>query len=300
VLIERQVTGGQAGQSSRIENYLGFPDGVSGGQLAERARRQAVRFGAELLTTREVVGLEARGSARVVRFGDDAEIAAHTVILATGVAYRRLNAPGLDDFIGAGAYYGAASSEAPSCEGEDVYIVGGANSAGQAAVFFSGHARRVHLLVRGKGLEASMSHYLIEQIAAIESISVHPQTQIVGAEGDGHLQRLQLLDAESGQTRTVETQHLFIFIGAAPHTDWLDGVIERDEHGFVLAGPDLAADGRPPRGWTLDRPPYHLETNLPGVFVAGDARAESIKRVASAVGDGAMAVALAHRYLASS
>jgi thioredoxin reductase (NADPH) len=209
-----------------------------------------------------------------------------------------LDVPGLDGFVGSGVYYGAASTEADSCTGEDIYIVGGANSAGQAAVFFSGRARQVHILVRGKSLEHSMSHYLIEQIAAVDTITVHAQTQVVGAEGDGHLERLRLLDSATGETRSVETQHLFVFIGAAPRTEWLDGVIERDANGFVLAGPDLATDGRCPRGWNLERAPYHLETNIPGVFVAGDARAESIKRVASAVGDGAMAVALAHRYLA--
>ena len=300
VLVERQVTGGQAGQSSRIENYLGFPDGVSGGQLAERARRQAVKFGAELLTAREVARLEARGGARVIVFADGAELAAHTVILATGVSYRRLGSPGLDDLVGRGVFYGAATTEAPNCAGEEVYVVGGANSAGQAAVHFARHAKRVHLLVRGPSLRASMSHYLIEQLARIDNIEVHPCTEVAGGEGDGHLERLTLRDSESGETRVVATQYLFVFIGAAPCTEWLDGSVTRDTRGFVPTGPDLAADGQRPPGWELERPPYHLEASVPGVFVAGDVRAESIKRVASAVGEGAMAVALAHRYLESS
>ncbi|HEY3683984.1 MAG TPA: FAD-dependent oxidoreductase [Streptosporangiaceae bacterium] len=300
VLVERQVTGGQAGQSSRIENYLGFPDGVSGGQLAERARRQAVKFGAELLTAREVASMEARGAARVIVFADGQEIAAHTVILATGVSYRRLAAPGLDDLVGRGVYYGAATTEAPNCAGEEVYIIGGANSAGQAAVHFARHAKRVHMLVRGASLRSSMSHYLIEQIAGIDNIEVRPCTEVTAAEGDGHLERLTLRDTASGQTRVVATQHLFVFIGAAPCTEWLDGSVTRDEHGFVPTGPDLTTDGLRPPGWELERQPYHLEASVPGVFVAGDVRSASIKRVASAVGEGAMAVALAHRYLESS
>ncbi|GAA4093052.1 MULTISPECIES: FAD-dependent oxidoreductase [Actinomadura] len=295
VLIERHASGGQAGQSSRIENYLGFPDGVSGAQLADRARRQAERFGAELITTAEAAGLEARGQARVVRQTDGTEISAHAVILATGVSYRRLDAPGLDDLVGVGVYYGAAMAEIPGCQGEEVYVVGGANSAGQAAVNLSRYARRVHLVVRADGLERSMSHYLIEQIAAIPNIEVHPNTVIAEGHGSGHLEAITL-DGPEGKRR-VDAQRLFVFIGAEPHTGWLEGVVERDPRGFVLTGPDLVAGGRRPAGWAADRQPYHLETSLPGVFAAGDVRADSMKRVASAVGDGAMAVALVHRYL---
>ncbi|MCK9895315.1 FAD-dependent oxidoreductase [Frankia sp. AgB32] len=297
VLVERMATGGQAGQSSRIENYLGFPDGVSGAQLTDRARRQAIKFGAEVLTTRDAVALEVNGPARTVRFDDGQEISAHAVILATGVSYRQLTAPGLDEFTGRGVFYGSALTEAPSCAGQEVYIVGGANSAGQAAMHFARHARRVTLVVRGSSLEASMSHYLIQQIAAVETITVRTCTEIIAAEGDGHLEQLTLRDNSTGQTEMVDTQWVFIFIGAAPRTRWLDGVLVRDERGFVLAGPDLLVDGRRPAGWSLDRDPYHLETSVPGVFVAGDARAESVKRVASAVGEGAMAIALVHRYL---
>ena len=297
VLVERTATGGQAGQSSRIENYLGFPDGVSGAQLTDRARRQAAKFGAEVLTTRDVIGLEVNGSARSVRFADGSAIDAHTVILATGVSYRRLGAPGLDDMTGRGVYYGSALTEAAACSGQDIFIVGGANSAGQAAVYLSRGAKSVTILVRGSSLEQSMSYYLIQQIENIPNISVRTCTEVIGAEGSDHLERLTLRDTSNGATETVDAQWLFLFIGAAPLTDWLGGVVERDHLGFVIAGPDLSIEGQMPKGWALDRAPYHLETSVPGVFVAGDARAESAKRVASAVGEGAMAVMLVHRYL---
>jgi thioredoxin reductase (NADPH) len=297
VLVERQATGGQAGQSSRIENYLGFPDGVSGAQLTDRARRQAAKFGTEVLTARDVVGLEPRGSARVVRFGDGTEIAAHSVVLATGVSYRALNAPGVAELTGRGIFYGSAATEAPTCRGLDVYIIGGANSAGQAAVFFSRHAKTVTLLVRGPSLEASMSYYLIKQLEEIENVAVRTRTEVVEALGDEHLERLVLRDNATGEDDTVDCGPMFIFIGAAPRTEWLDGVVVRDPRGFVRTGPDLLTEGKPPAGWPLDREPYYLESSVPGVFVAGDVRAESVKRVASAVGEGAMAVTLVHRYL---
>ena len=297
VLVERQATGGQAGQSSRIENYLGFPDGVSGAQLTDRARRQAAKFGAEVLSARDVVGLEARGSARVVRFGDGSEIAAHSVVLATGVSYRSLDAPGVAEFTGRGVFYGSAATEAPTCRGLDVYIVGGANSAGQAAVFFSRHAKTVTLLVRGTSLESSMSYYLIKQLESIENVSVRTRTEVAEAQGNGHLERLVLRDRDTGATEIVDCGPMFVFIGAAPRTEWLEGVLVRDHRGFVRTGPDLLTEGKPPAGWSLDREPYYLESSVPGVFVAGDVRAESVKRVASAVGEGAMAVTLVHRYL---
>jgi thioredoxin reductase (NADPH) len=297
VLVERTATGGQAGQSSRIENYLGFPDGVSGAQLTDRARRQAAKFGAEVLTTRDVVGLEVNGSARSVRFADGSTIDAHTVILATGVSYRRLAAPGLDEMTGRGVYYGSALTEAAACSGQDVYIVGGANSAGQAAVYLSRGARSVTILVRGPSLERSMSFYLIQQIENIPNISVRTCTEVIRADGADHLETLTLRDTATGATETVSAQWIFLFIGAAPLTDWLGNIVVRDERGFVVSGPDLSVEGQRPCGWELDRPPYHLETSVPGVFVAGDARAESAKRVASAVGEGAMAVMLVHRYL---
>jgi thioredoxin reductase (NADPH) len=297
VLVERLATGGQAGQSSRIENYLGFPDGVSGAQLTDRARRQATKFGAEVLTTRDVVGLEVCGSARRVTFADGTSIDAHTVILATGVSYRQLDAPGLAELTGRGVYYGSALTEASACLDQDVYVVGGANSAGQAAVYLARHAKSVTILVRGSALEKSMSYYLIRQIADIPNITVRTCTEVIEAKGSDHLESLTLRDTAKGSTESVDAQLLFLFIGAAPLTDWLEGTVVRDSLGFVVTGPDLSDGGERPPGWELDRVPYHLESSVPGVFVAGDARAESAKRVASAVGEGALAVMLVHRYL---
>jgi thioredoxin reductase (NADPH) len=297
VLVERKATGGQAGQSSRIENYLGFPDGVSGAQLTDRARRQAQKFGAEVLTARDVVALEARGSARVIKFGDGTEIAAHSVILATGVAYRALEAEGVPELTGRGVFYGSAATEAPECADDHVYIVGGANSAGQAAVFFSRYAKEVTILVRGPSVQESMSYYLIEQLDAIDNVHLRTHTTVVMAHGDEHLELLTLRDQETGATETVETGHVFVFIGAVPRTEWLCEEMIRDGHGFVCTGPDLLTEGARPPGWTLDRDPHYLESSIPGVFVAGDVRAQSVKRVASAVGEGAMAVTLVHRYL---
>jgi thioredoxin reductase (NADPH) len=297
VLVERAATGGQAGQSARIENYLGFPDGVSGAQLTDRARRQAARFGAEILTAATVTGLEVRGSSRVVRFADGGEVAAHTVVLATGVAYHTLDAPGVGELTGRGVFYGSATTEAPACADQDVYVVGGANSAGQAAVYLSRHARRVTLLVRADGLERSMSHYLIRQIRDSDNIEVRPNTVLVGAAGDEHLERLRLCDTATGTVEEVPAGFLFVFIGAAPCTEWLGGMVERDRRGFVVTGPDLLVGGERPPSWPLDRDPYYLEGSVPGVFAAGDARANSVKRVASAVGEGAMAIQLVHRYL---
>jgi len=297
ILVERRATGGQAGQSSRIENYLGFPDGVSGAQLTDRARRQAQRFGAELLTAQDVTCLDVKGSARMLTCAGGPQIVAHTVILATGVSYRTLDVPGLAELTGRGVFYGSAATEAPACSGADVYIVGGANSAGQAAVYFSRYAARVHLVVRGETLAQSMSAYLIEQIESIPRIQVHTCTEVTAGHGTEHLEGLTLRDRNTGQTRDVDASWLFVFIGAEPHTSWLDGLVERDAQGFVVTGPDLVVGGRRPKGWRLDRDPYHLETSVSGVFAAGDVRANSVKRVASAVGEGAMAVTLVHRYL---
>jgi thioredoxin reductase (NADPH) len=304
VLVESVATGGQAGTSSRIENYLGFPDGVSGAQLTDRARRQAVKFGVEILTTRTVTGLAMRGGVRVLTFDDGSEIAAHAVVLATGVSYRTLDVPGLTELAGLGVYYGAATTEAPSCTGETVYVVGGANSAGQAAMNFARYAERVVMLVRGPSLQASMSQYLIEQIEAVEAIEVRTCTEVVAAAGDEHLEKLTLRERNTGDEQVVDAHWLFVFIGAEPRTDWLDGTVARDDHGFVLSGPDLplARGSRGPSGWEsagrdLGRDPFHLETSLPGVFAVGDVRGGSVKRVASAVGEGAMAVSLVHRWL---
>ncbi len=293
VLIERTATGGQAGQSSRIENYLGFPDGLSGSQLAERARRQAVKFEAELITAQAVTELTITGSARTVKLSDGRTIGCRAVILAMGVEYRELPADGCVELTGAGVYYGATSAVAVDCENDEVYVIGGANSAGQAAMYLSRTAKSVTIVCR-RTLEDSMSYYLIQQIRANPKIKEMPGTGVHAVTGDGHLERICLENIATGERQDFDCGRMFIFIGAEPRTDWLDGVVARDEHGFVLAGPDL----KNVCGWTLDRPPHHLETSVPGVFVAGDVRAESAKRVAAAVGEGSMAVMLVHRYLA--
>ena len=304
VLIEETTTGGQAGRSSRIENYLGFPTGISGAELTTSARRQAERFGAEVITTRKAVRLQAgdSGTARMIEFEDGSSVGAQAVILATGVDYRQLQVTGCWDdpdnpasnYVGRGVFYGASVSDSSECKGEDVYIVGGANSAGQAAMFMSRTAKSVTLLVRGPTLEASMSYYLIQQIEKNDNITVRTCTEVVDTLGeDDHLTGLVLFNRQSGEKETVECDRLCCFIGAEPRTEWLD-VVAKDDHGFILSGPDL----KDVSGWTLDRPPHHLETSVPGVFVAGDVRAESAKRVAAAVGEGSMAVMLVHRYLA--
>ena len=298
VVVERAAPGGQAGQSSRIENYLGFPDGVSGGQLTERARRQALRFGAELLTARTVTSLAARGSARQVSFEDGSSVLAHSIVLASGVSYRQLEAGGAAELVGRGVYYGSGAIQAQACAGEHVLIVGGANSAGQAATFFARHAAKVSMIVRGDSLERSMSSYLIDQIRAIENIEVRLNTSVLTCAGQDHLQCVTLVNRSDGSQEVVDAAHLFVFIGAAPLTDWLPPAVVRDAAGFVVTGPDLVVDGTRPRGWDLDRDPYLLECSIPGVFAAGDVRAQSVKRVASAVGEGALAVTLVHRYLA--
>jgi thioredoxin reductase (NADPH) len=291
VMVEREAPGGQAGQSSRIENYLGFPAGLSGSDLARRATDQARRLGAELLTVRDAVGLRVEGSGRFVELSGGGVLSANCVLIASGVSYRQLTAPGFAELTGAGIYYGAAMTEARSCTEQHVVVIGGANSAGQAAVHFSGYATQVTMLVRGPSLEASMSHYLIEQLAALPNVDVRTRSSAVAATGDGRLRGLRVAGPD-GDEYDVEADACFVFIGALPHTDWLEGVVERDKRGFILAGRDVA-----PERWPLKRDPYLLETSVPGVFVAGDVRARSIKRVASAVGEGSMAVSLIHQYL---
>jgi thioredoxin reductase (NADPH) len=293
VMVESEAPGGQAGQSSRIENYLGFPSGLSGSDLARRATTQARRLGAELLTVSKATALRVEGAGRIVELTGGAQLSANSVIISSGVSYRMMQAPGFMDLTGAGVYYGAALTEARACADQHVVVIGGANSAGQAAVYFANFATRVTTLVRADSLAKSMSHYLIEQIDQIPNIEVRTRSQAIAAEGeDGHLARLVIRGADGGET-TEEVDACFVFIGAAPRTDWLDGVVARDEKGFILAGLDARE-----QGWPLSRPPHTLETSVPGVFVAGDVRARSIKRVASAVGEGSMAVSLIHQYLA--
>jgi thioredoxin reductase (NADPH) len=296
VIVEREAPGGQAGQSSSIENYLGFPKGLSGSDLAQRALAQVSRFGAELVLAREVVGLEERGTVRAVLLEGGGEVEARSVVVSTGVSYRRLEADGMEHLQGKGIYYGATAAEAAQTEGELVYVVGGANSAGQAALNFARHAKQVTLVVRGPDLLATMSTYLVDRVTTTPNITVRCGTEVAAVHGDTHLERLTLAERGTDQREDVEASWMFVFIGASPRTDWLGGAVARDGHGFVLTGPDVLTSDTP---WGLARGPFALETSVPGVFAAGDVRLESMKRVASAVGEGAMSIYLVHRYLAT-
>ena len=298
LLIDREAPGGQAGMSSRIENYLGFPSGLSGSDLARRAVAQARKFGAEILAPQEVVGLRIDGPFKFLKLRNGREVSAYAVLIATGLAWKRLDTPGIDQLTGAGVYYGAAMTEALSCQNEDVFVIGGANSAGQAAMHFARYARRVTMLVRGDSLEKSMSQYLIDQIRATPNIVVETGVEVAEALGGESLEHLRILHRASGEIREVPASALFIFIGAEPATDWLRGIVPMDNRGFLLAGRDLYRNGKLCSQWTLDREPFLLETGVPGVFVAGDARHASIKRVASGVGEGSIAVAMVHQHLA--
>jgi thioredoxin reductase (NADPH) len=299
LMIEREAPGGQAGTSSRIENYLGFPSGLSGWDLARRAVTQATRFGAEILAPQEVCALRIEDPYRIVHLVDGTDISCHALMIATGVSYRKLDVPGVEELTGAGVYYGAAQSEAMSYRGEDVYIIGGANSAGQAAMYFSMYARSVTMVVRGDSLAKGMSQYLVAQIEQTPNISVLLNAAVAEAHGDGRLEAITIANSATGEQRTVPATAMFIFIGAQPRTDWVDGVLERDAMGFILTGPELMKEGQPPKGWPLKRQPYWLEASVPGVFVAGDVRSRSVKRMATAVGEGSMAVQFIHQYLST-
>src|SRR5215813_9569313 len=297
VIVEREAPGGQAGMSSRIENYLGFPSGLSGGDLARRAVVQAQRFNVEILAPQECVGIRVEGPYRIVKLVDAGEISCHALMIATGVQWRRLEAPGVDRLQGAGIYYGGGANEALSCKNEIVYVVGGANSAGQAAMNFAKYAERVVILVRGDSLSSTMSQYLIDQINQTSNIQVWAHASVAEAHGETHLEEISVLCSDTNKIERVPASAMFIFIGALPRTDWLANVIERDERGFLLTGPDLLRDGQRPKGWGLDRDPFLLETNVPGIFAVGDVRHGSIKRVASGVGEGSVAVQFIHQYL---
>lgn len=297
VMIEREAPGGQAGMSSKIENYLGFPTGLSGADLARRAVVQAQRFGVEILAPQEAVSVRTEGSYRIIKLADGSEISCHALMIATGVQWRRLEAPGIDRLQGAGVYYGGGATEALSCKGETIYVVGGANSAGQAAMHFSRYAERVVILVRGPSLSSTMSQYLIDQIQQVPNISLWTHASVAEAHGETHLEEISVLCSDTEKIERVPANAMFIFIGALPRTDWLGDMVERDERGFILTGPDLTWEDRHPKGWTLERDPFLLETNIPGIFAVGDVRHGSVKRVASGVGEGSVAVQFIHQYL---
>ncbi len=297
LLVERSAPGGQAGMSSRIENYLGFPSGLTGADLARRASVQARRFGAEILSPQEAVGLRVDGPYRFIKLRDGSEISCHALLIASGLSWKKLDIPGAERLQEAGVYYGAAMTEAQLCAGEDVYLVGGANSAGQAAVYFAQFARSVTILVRSDSLQKGMSQYLIDQIQQIENIRVETQSEVVEVHGEDHLESITILNSETGETKTVPTAALFIFIGAVPCTAWLRGKLPMDDRGYLLTGALLPKDGNGPKGWKEERDPFIFESIIPGVFAAGDTRHSSIKRVASAVGEGSITVQMVHQYL---
>jgi thioredoxin reductase (NADPH) len=297
LMVEGDAPGGQAGTSSRIENYLGFPSGLSGADLTRRAVTQAQRFGVEILTPQEAKGLRQEDPYRIVTLGDGREVSCHSLLIATGVSYRKLDVPGVERLTGAGIYYGAAMTEAMACRDEDVFIVGGANSAGQAAMYFSKYARRVVMLVRGDSLNKAMSQYLIDQIGEMPNIEVWYHANVAEAQGGDHLESIDVKSSETGEVANHPARSLFILIGAQPRTGWLEGTLERDERGFILTGPALIRDGQRPKGWPLDRDPFLLEASVPGVFAAGDVRHGSVKRVASGVGEGSIAISFIHEYL---
>ena len=297
LLVERSAPGGQAGMSSRIENYLGFPSGLTGADLARRAFTQAKRFGAEILAPQEAVGLRIDGPYRFIKLRDGTEISCHALLIASGLSWRKLDIPGIERLQEAGVYYGASMTEAQLCSGEDVFVVGGANSAGQAAVYFAQFARSVTMLVRGDSLEKGMSQYLIDQIREIPNIKVETGAEVVEVHGDGHLESITIANHASESVRTAQTSALFIFIGAVPCTGWLRGLLPMDERGYLLTGAMLPRDGDRPKGWAEERDPFIFESVIPGVFAAGDTRHSSIKRVASAVGEGSITVQMVHQYL---
>ena len=296
-MIERDAAGGQAGTSARIENYLGFPQGISGADLTRRAMTQAKRLGAEVLTAQEVVGLRIEDSYRIVTLDDGSELNGHAVLVATGVKVRELEVPGMEPLIGASVYYGAASSEAVNYQGRRVFVIGAANSAGQGAMFLSRYASEVTILIRGDSLTKSMSRYLIDQIERTENISVRANSEVTAVSGSHHLETITLKNNRTHETATVPADAIFIFIGAVPCSDIVAGIVERSDAGFILTGPDLKREGHPPKNWTLKRDPFLLETSVPGVFAAGDVRHGVVRRVASAVGQGAVSVSFVHAYL---